>query len=386
MFLRTLLNENRPLAEAMFALHRSGGLLPNTYVIDVDTVLENARIMKEQADREKLELYFMAKQMGRNPYICKKLVDMGYPGAVVVDYQEADVMMRNGIPIAHGGHLVQIPEHFLERLLAYGVGMITVYSLEKARSIGRICRKLGKVQDLCLKVVRRGDRIYSGQEGGFSPEELPAALETLEGLEGVRVKALTAFPCFLYNEESGRVEDCPNLETLLAAGEAAGAMLGRRLHLNMPSCTQAQTIPRIRRLGGDSAEPGSALIGTVPNNRDGSAAERIAAAYMSEVSHVQGDRSYCYGGGLYPRGHIGCAVAEGENGGGQILRAVPPEPGNIDYYFAVEGRAAVGSGVLMSFRPQIFTSRSSVLLLEGLSKGELRIAGTYDAQGGPVTN
>ena len=120
---------------------------------------------------------------------------------------------------------------------------------------------------------------------------------SLEKMKGVHVKALTAFPCFLYSEESGQVENCPNLGTLLAAGEAAASRLGRRLHLNMPSCTQTQTISRIRRLGGDSAEPGSALIGTVPNNQDGSAVERIAAAYMSEVSHTQGERSYCYGGG-----------------------------------------------------------------------------------------
>lgn len=386
MFLRTLLNENRRLAEAMFTLHRSGELLPNTFVIDVDTVLDNARAMKEEADREKLELYIMAKQMGRNPYICKKLVEMGYPGAVVVDFQEAMVMMRNGIPIAHAGHLVQLPEYFLERLLRYGVGMITVYSVDKAQSIDRICQRLGKVQDLCLKIIRTGDRIYSGQESGFCLEELPAVLEALEKMKGVHVKALTAFPCFLYSEESGQVENCPNLGTLLAAGEAAASRLGRRLHLNMPSCTQTQTISRIRRLGGDSAEPGSALIGTVPNNQDGSAVERIAAAYMSEVSHTQGERSYCYGGGLYPRGHIGYALTTMENGREQILRTVPPELGNIDYYFAMEGRAAVGSGVLMSFRPQMFTSRSFVMLLEGLSKGNLHMAGLYDAQGMPVVN
>lgn len=381
MFLNTLINENGKLAEAVFDLHKSGILLPDTYVVDVDSVEANARIIKDAADKAGVTLYFMSKQMGRNPYLCKLLMELGYIGAVVVDYREAAVMMENGIPIAHAGCLVQTPKAFLPKLLDYGVGLITVYSIEKAHQIDDICRKKGKTQNICLRVFGRNDMIYPGQQGGTPLESVEKTINEFAKLKNINVAALTAFPSFLYDENERKVKPCANLGTLLKAHDIAKDILGRDLELNMPSCTQTSLMPEIAAEGGKSAEPGSAFIGTVPNNEDGSARETIAIAYLSEVSHKLDGKTYCYGGGLYPRGNIKSVLVGKAVGNAKFLTADPPTGKNIDYYMSLDGDAEIGDCALMSFRPQIFTGRSRVALLRGLSSGKAKIAGIYDSQG-----
>lgn len=109
MFLNQTIRRNRELAETAFMLHQEGRILPDSYVVDVDAFLENARRLLHKAEENHIKLYFMLKQIGRNPYLAKALVELGYSGAVVVDYREGLVMMRHNIPIGNVGHLVQVP-------------------------------------------------------------------------------------------------------------------------------------------------------------------------------------------------------------------------------------------------------------------------------------
>lgn len=63
--------------------------MPDSYLIDMDVLIDNAKKILEAAKVRNIRLYFMLKQLGRNPYIAKKLVELGYEGAVVVDFKEA---------------------------------------------------------------------------------------------------------------------------------------------------------------------------------------------------------------------------------------------------------------------------------------------------------
>ncbi|HUW10604.1 MAG TPA: hypothetical protein VM537_12805, partial [Anaerolineae bacterium] len=40
---------------------------PNSYLLDLDAIQENARLIKQAADRAGLSVYPMTKQVGRNP-------------------------------------------------------------------------------------------------------------------------------------------------------------------------------------------------------------------------------------------------------------------------------------------------------------------------------
>ena len=131
MFVKQILERNPELVQAAFELHTKGRLLPDSYIIDVDAFCANAAAILAEARRHNFQLYFMLKQLGRNPYLAQKLVEMGYPGAVAVDFKEAQTMMEHRIPIGNVGHLVQIPEAMLEKVVAYGADVITVYSKEK---------------------------------------------------------------------------------------------------------------------------------------------------------------------------------------------------------------------------------------------------------------
>lgn len=172
MFLDQTMRRNRKLVETVFRLHQGGGILPDSYVVDVDIFLENARKMLEKADQNHIKLFFMLKQIGRNPYLAKALVELGYVGAVVVDYREALVMMHHQIPIGNVGHLVQVPGALTRKLVAYGPEVITVYSREKIREIEAAAAGLGKRQAVMLRVYGDFDMIYSGQTAGFHLDEL----------------------------------------------------------------------------------------------------------------------------------------------------------------------------------------------------------------------
>ena len=108
MFLKKVVERNPSLVEAGFHLMNTHTILPDTYVVDVDQFVANAKAILEKANLYGIDLYFMLKQIGRNPYLAKKLVELGYPGAVAVDYREAEVLMAHDIPISNIGHLVQL--------------------------------------------------------------------------------------------------------------------------------------------------------------------------------------------------------------------------------------------------------------------------------------
>ena len=89
MFLKKTIEWNSALVEAAIYLHQKGELLPDTYVIDTDTLFANAARIRQTAGNNQVHLYFMLKQLGRNPEIARELLRLGYDGAVAVDFREA---------------------------------------------------------------------------------------------------------------------------------------------------------------------------------------------------------------------------------------------------------------------------------------------------------
>ncbi len=197
MFLKKVVERNPSLVEAGFHLMNTHTILPDTYVVDVDQFVANAKAILEKANLYGIDLYFMLKQIGRNPYLAKKLVELGYPGAVAVDYREAEVLMAHDIPISNIGHLVQVPQGFLERVVAYEPDYLTVFSLDKIEEIEKICAKLNKKQKVLLKVVGEDDVLYTGQFAGFELKDLDQVVETINKFDHIQIGGVTSFPCFL---------------------------------------------------------------------------------------------------------------------------------------------------------------------------------------------
>ena len=381
MFLQQTLARNPGLIQAAVALHQKGQIEPDTYILDLDAITENAQIILQRAQDLGLKLYFMTKQLGRNPLIASRLQDLGFAGAVAVDWREALTLAAAGIKLGHVGHLVQVPEKVLPALLQARPEVITVYSMAKARSIAAIAVQQGYTQKILLRVLGLQDILYPGQYGGFTLDELPLVVKELQKLSGLTVAGVTSFPCFLFNEQKKQVEATPNVATLRTAVQILKDSGCHVEQINMPSATCCAVLPEMARLGGTHGEPGHGLTGTTPLHAVSAQPEKPAYVYVSEISHNLEERSYCYGGGYYRRSHMAAAMVGNTFDTLQTLKTLPVAAETIDYHLGLAGNAPVGATCVLAFRTQIFVTRSKVAVVAGISKGRPRILGIYDSQG-----
>ena len=82
MFLKKVLTENEKLIDAAVTLHQEYKLPANSYVLDVDTIVENVKMMAELCHKYNMKLYPMTKQIGRNPVVLKAIREAGADGCV----------------------------------------------------------------------------------------------------------------------------------------------------------------------------------------------------------------------------------------------------------------------------------------------------------------
>ncbi|NYV27837.1 alanine racemase [Streptobacillus felis] len=375
MFLNRLLKDNKEFVDVALSEYSKGEILPDSYLIDLDTLMENAKKILNEAKKHNIKLYYMLKQIGRNPYIAKKLEELGYSGSVCVDFKEVEVMMENGLKLGNVGHLVQIPKNFLEKVISYGCDIITVYSIEMIEEISKISKKLGKVQDIMLRVLEKDSSIYPGQEAGFSLDSIKEILPRIKELEAVRLSGLTSFPCFLYSDETKKIEVTNNLFSVLDAKKMLEDEGIEIQHVNLPSVTTVENIPLIAKYGGTHAEPGHALTGTAPFNKE-YGDEVPAYLYISEISHNFNDKSYFYGGGYYSRGNMKNAYIDN-----RVVEVEKFCSDNIDYYLSMKGKYDVFTPIILCFRTQIFVTRSDVIIIEGIKSGKPQVVKRYSAQG-----
>jgi hypothetical protein len=375
LFLKRLLDTNKAFVDASLDLYKKGLILPDSYCIDVDMFLENAKNILNEAKKYNINLFYMLKQVGRNPYLAKKLEDLGYKGAVCVDFKEVEVMMKNNLKLCNIGHLVQIPKNMLSRVIEYGVEIITVYSYDMIKEISNIALSLNKTQDIMLRILDENSEIYPGQEAGFSVNEVKELIPKLKDLKGVKLNGITSFPCFLYSPDEKCIKETNNLFSVLEVNEFLKNQNLYVKHINLPSVSTVENIKKIYSYGGTDAEPGHALTGTTPLNID-SGIEIPAYLYISEISHVFKNNSYFYGGGYYPRGHMKHGYIDNK-----IVNVNNFNATNIDYYLSLEGKYNIFDPIILCFRTQMFVTRSDIVLIEGIHSNNIHIVGIYNTQG-----
>jgi predicted amino acid racemase len=384
MFLEPLLRRNRAFVDAAVELHRAGVLPANSYVLDLDAVRHNARLLRAEADRLGLELFAMTKQVGRNPAFLAALRDEGVDRCVAVDMACARVVHREGLTVGHIGHLVQIPAGEAGAAASMRPANWTVFSEHKAREAAAAATAIGQQQDLLARIHAPQDTFYSGHEGGFAAAEIERVAESLDGLEGARFAGITTFPALLYDAEAQLVSPTPNLSTLARAAAA----LGSGVRVNAPGTTSVEVLSMLAEHGATQVEPGHALTGTTPLHAIRDLPELPAALYLSEVSHQYGGRAYFFGGGTYvdpvfPPYRLRAFVDD------RLIDAELPAPAAIDYYGQlIPGDAAAvpsaGETVVLGFRIQAFVTRAYVAAIEGVSTGAPQLAGISTSAGEPA--
>ena len=381
MFVERLQKDNPKFLDAMVKLQQAGALLPDAYAVDMEQFRANAAAIVASAKEKGIKLYFMLKQIGRNPVLAQELVKLGYDGAVVVDFKEAQVMMRHNIPIGNVGHLVQIPEAMIPQVVAYGPEVITVYTADKVRSISRAAAALGREQKILIRVFGDGDMIYPGQTAGIHLNDLAAFVEEVKDLPGIRIAGMTSFPCFLYNAEQDDIAPTANLQTVLKAKAILEGLGIVPEVINTPSATCCRTLELMAQYGCNCGEPGHGLTGTTPYHVDHAQPEKSCIAYVSEISHNFDGLAYCYGGGFYRRSHVEHALVGRTAANLRPVKVIPPSVEAIDYHFGLDQACAVGETVIMAFRFQVFVTRSDMVLIEGVAAGNPVVSSVWDSLG-----
>jgi predicted amino acid racemase len=384
VFLNALRSRNPAFVQAAIALHQSGAIPPAAYVIDLDAVEGNARLIATEAARLGLDVFAMTKQMGRNAAFIGAVRRGGIGAGVAVDMECARAVTRAGMRLGHIGHLVQVPRHEADEAAEMDPGNWTVFEQAKAVEAAGAAHRLGRAQALLARIVDPGDTFYPGHEGGFAADNVVRLADDLDALEGARFRGVTTFPALLYDHERRTVRPTPNLATLERAAERLRAAGRSGIHVNAPGTTSSSALGLLASAGATQVEPGHGLTGTCPQHLSGNEPELPAALYVSEISHHHGGRAYCYGGGLYidpvfPPYPVRALVARGPDAADAIeVRAELPPAGAIDYHGMLEAPGGaelpVGSSVVFGFRLQAFFARCPVVGVSGVRAGRPEIS------------
>src|SRR5688500_7366296 len=285
MFLDVLRRRNPRLIEQSIRLHQAGRIPANSYVIDVDAVETNAKLLRAEADRHGLKIFGMTKQMGRNGSFCAALRRGGIHKAVAVDMADARACRLAGLEIGHVGHLVQIPRAEADAAAALAPDYWTVFNFEKSAEAARASEQRGRRQDLMARIQTEGDRFYRGHEGGFEATDVLTVADRLDSLGGARFAGITTFPALLFDPHTQAIQPTPHLKTLEIAA-AALARTGRQgLEINAPGTTSCIALKALADAGATQVEPGHGLTGTTPLHALEELPEVPAVVYVTEVSH-----------------------------------------------------------------------------------------------------
>jgi len=391
VFLDVLTRRNPAFLDGVIALHQAGRIPANAYALDLDTVTANAEVTRRAADRHGLEVFAMAKQVGRPPAFFEALRAGGIDAGVAVDMTDARAMTGAGTALGHVGHLVQVPQAEAGAAAVMRPRNWTVFSDAKAAEAADAARAAGRTQDLLARIHAPGDRFYPGHEGGFRADDVVAVAERLNRLDGARFAGITTFPALLFDRDAQEARPTPNMGTLERAAERLRDAGVEGLRINAPGTTSSSVFGLMAAHGATQVEPGHGLTGTTPLHAVSDLPERPAICYVTEVSHEHAGRAYAFGGGLYIDPVFGdyrlrALLADGRAlEDARIVDASIPPPEAIDYYAQLHLADGMpprtGATVLFGFRAQAFVTRAYVVGIAGASTGRPTVAGVWNTDG-----
>lgn len=384
MFLDILRRRNPRFVEAAMALHQSGQIPANSYVLDLDAVEANARVLKTEAERNGLKIFAMTKQVGRASSFCHAVKRGGIDRAVAVDMACARATHRAGLSVGHLGHLSQVARAEADAAArTFRPDYWTVFNAEKAAEAGQAAQKAGYQQNLLARIKAEGDTFYRGHEGGFDAEDVVRVAEALDNVEGGRFAGITTFPALLFDHGSRKVKPTPNLATLSRAAEALRKAGRGDIEINAPGTTSSVLLQGLAEAGATQCEPGNGIHGTTALHVMEDLPELPAMLYLTEVSHLSGGKAYCFGGGFYIdpifSDYAVKAIVSPEptTDASALLEVEIPPPSAIDYYAMIDATTArvprPGDTAVFGFRGQAFVTRAYVVGVSGISTGKPKV-------------
>ncbi len=394
MFLDVLRRRNPSFIEAAMALHQSGSIPANSYVLDLDAVEANARVLKTEAGRLGLKIFAMTKQVGRASSFSRAVMAGGIDRSVAVDMACARATHNAGLRVGHLGHLAQVPRHEARSAAArFQPDYWTVFNGAKAAEAAAGAAAAGYVQSLLARINAEGDTFYRGHEGGFAADDIVAVSALLDSVEGGRFAGITTFPALLFDHTTRKVKPTQNLRTLTRAAEALARAGRSGIEINAPGTTSSVLLAALAEAGATQCEPGNGLHGTTALHAVEDLPELPAVLYLTEVSHLSGGKAYCFGGGFYidpifPDYDVRAIVSDAPTTNATSLLSVEiPPPAAIDYYAMIDATRPrppkPGDTAVFGFRGQAFVTRAYVVGVSGIGKGQPKVESIENAFGQP---
>lgn len=392
MLLERVLERNPAIVDAAVELHQSGQFPAGSWLFDLDAIARNARALSSEARRLGLTTYLMTKQIARNPMVVALALHLGLDKCVCVDIQCARLLHRHRLPIGHVGHLNQLPRHAMPEALAMNPDVVTVFSVEAAKTVSAAAASLGKNQKLLMRVHKPGDVFFPGQEGGFLESELIDAARQIQQLPNVVIAGVTSFPVMSYEFGVDKEQSFnPNMATITAAARRLRDEAGVDISMiNAPGNTSTATLPLLAEGGATCVEPGHGLLGTtLPQINESGHPEVPTYVFVSEVTHHHGGEAYgIAGGGLWA--DMGRFLNPDWKLGGLVGRTGEAARANrmdyrhldqiIDYHIPLSPgeHAQVGDTVVFPIYTQAHMTRAYVVPVSGISTGTPRVRGVFD--------
>lgn len=384
MFLDVLRRRNPGFVEAAQRLHQAGQIPANAYVLDLDAVEHNARLLKNEASRLGLKIFAMTKQVGRASSFSHAVQRGGIDRAVAVDMACARAVHKAGLKLGHLGHLQQVARHEAAAAArTFKPDYWTVFNDSKAQEAAAGAKAAGYTQAILARIQAEGDIFYRGHEGGFAAADIADVADRIDALDGGRFAGITTFPALLFDHDSRKVLPTQNLATLGKAAEALARAGRTGIEVNAPGTTSSVLLAGLAEAGATQCEPGNGLHGTTALHVVEDLPELPAVLYLTEVSHLSGGKAYCFGGGFYidpifPDYDVKALVGSEPTTAAGALRSVEvPPPSAIDYYAMIDagGPAAPrpGDTAVFGFRGQAFVTRAYIVGVSGISTGSPRV-------------
>ena len=400
------IEKNPDLIRAATVLHQSGEIPADTYVIDLDMVRSNSERLHREATKNGLKSYICAKQFGRNPLVCKAIMNSGIRDAMAHDIEGAKNLHRHGIPVKHLGHFGQVPASELRYVLEkIKPDVITVFSVEKAKQISEMASKLQVHQGLLLKIIDdpRLELLMVG--GGFTEDEAMNAAKQIQSMKNVKVAGTTAYPAFSFNISSKTYRTSPNFEAMMRVAQRLESDLGLKLdQINAAGQNCVENMGLAAQNGATHVEPGHSFIGTLPSFAFlDNPAELPAVVYVTEISHFFSGHALAFGDSYMTTVGFGSVKNDlmyeyvyacvGGNPDEMIKNVMPARPQHLPHndqgwflYCCLipdkNTHVKVGDTAVLSFRPQIFrTPKGRVAVIDGIHRGKPRLLGLFDRSG-----
>ena len=239
MFLSTLRRRNPGFLRAATALHADGSVPANSYVLDLDAVTANARVMSQAAAGLGLTVFAMTKQAGRNPHFCAGRPGRRHRGrggrghAVRRAVRSGRAAARAPRPPGPGAGARG------RRGGCHAAGLLDGLQPGQGGAGSRRGGPAGRVQDLLLRIHAPGDTFYLGHEGGFAAADVLAAADDVDSLDGARCAGITTFPALLFSAAEGSAVGHPQPRHAACRGRRRCAAAGRQVQVNAPGTTSS---------------------------------------------------------------------------------------------------------------------------------------------------